>query len=112
METKQTVYNILAAKSEPVKVELALIDNIKQLINFLEGDTNEVIGLKKEIKGINSELQAAQSAGIQKFKSLLSMQGELESKLKELGLQIDVNPLYKNLEAALQNWSDANSLKV
>jgi len=108
--SKQTVYNILA--SNPVKVELALVDDIKQLVNFLEGDTNEVIGLKKTIKELTSELDAAQSAGIQKFKTLSSLRSDYESKLKELGLEVSSNPVYKNLESTLDKWSDANSLKV
>jgi len=111
--SKQTVYNILAsAKKQPIKTDLAIYNEMTQLIALLDEYTNAVKSLKVEAKKLMSELDAAQTKGIQNFKNLKSMQSEYGSQLKELGLDVGSNRLYNNAEAVLDKWSDANSMKI
>jgi hypothetical protein len=110
MNSKQTVYNILASK--PLKTELALVDDVNQDSYLLESYANDILVIKKQMQESMRRLESIQADGIQKFKSLSSMQNELESKFKELGLEASSNAAYKKAEDALNKWSDANSLKI
>ena len=102
--SKQTIYNILAAKSEPVKVELAtateldnltgnLLDTIKQ-IDQLNGDVKQALSLINKAANLISTVESTQEL----------IQKELNSfrvDAGKLGLMADEIPQWKRLDSTL-----------
>ena len=105
METKQSVYNILAAKS--VKVELGLVEDLAKAVKYLEeGQKAEASGWKvwekysaalgEAIKGranLESELQNLKS--YQKF--ITAAVSKVDAMAKELGVNPNTIPNYKEV---------------
>ena len=110
--SKQTIYNILAAKSEPVKVDLAISEDVNQAAYLLDGYANDVRLLKKSMREDMRRLEMLTNDGIEVFRSLTGMQNDLKSRLKELGMTADSSAPYKAAEKAIGLWADANSLKI
>jgi uncharacterized protein (DUF3084 family) len=106
MNTKQTVYNILAS-AKPVKVELGLVEDLAKAVKYLEeGQKNEAAGRKvwdkyssalgEAIKGrakLEAELQNLKS--YQKF--ITAAVSKVDAMAKELGVDPNTIPNYKEV---------------
>ena len=114
MNTKQTIYNILAAKA--VKVELGSVEDLAKAVKYLEeGKKSEASGRKiwdkfssassEAVKGrakLESELQNLKS--YQKF--IATAVSKVDAMAKELGVDPNTIPNYK--EVASNNFINAN----
>ena len=98
--------------AEIVKVDLAITDDVNQTAYLLDAYANDMQILKKSMQQDMRKLEEIQKDGIEMFRSLNSLQNQLESKFKELGLDASQSPQYKAAEKALAIWSDANSMKI
>ena len=89
METKQSIYNILAAKSTPIKVELATVQKFSA----------DIAAVDKAYVKFNNEfakLQAAVKPVVSSGETLLSLTGSLKNdygilsaEFKKLGLNFN-----------------------
>ena len=103
--SKQSIYNILAAKAEPVKVEFALVDDFTKEYNQL---LDEMTNISKEIvdKVAMTQYQVKlyqQSA--KKWDDVYKKGAKLESMAKELGTTLDPAVLNK-IEIAKRSISE------
>jgi hypothetical protein len=98
--------------AEAIKVDLAITDDVNQAAYLLDGYANDMRLLKKSMQADMRRLEGIQNDGIEMFRSLNSLQNELKSKFKELGLDASQAPQYKAAEKALTLWADANSMKI
>ena len=92
METKQTVYNILAAKAEPVKIELSIKDDFEAAFESAVDAQSEAAGevslIRKQIEKVESSLNSART----KYVETNKIGNKFESAAKELGLDISSTP--------------------
>jgi ADP-ribosylglycohydrolase len=94
--SKQSIYNMLASKAEPVKVEFALIDDIK-------AETAEASkGAIRAIDLVNKARNPAQEAKTKSLKLLLKIQRTIVSA-KELGANDAVKTLEQSEKQVLEN---------
>lgn len=110
--TTQSIYNILAAKAEPVKVELFSIDEADQAAAYLEEIAVDLITLKKSMQANMRKIESMTQDGVGQFKDLLSATAEIEKIAKQLGVDPSSIQQYKIADAALEKWSQANSMKI
>ena len=114
MNTKQSIYNILAStKQEPVKVELALVDDFTKEYNQL---LDEVTTIGKEIVDkvamAQYQVKLYQQAA-KKWDDVYKKGAKLESMAKELGTTLEPAVLNK-VEIAKRsiNEDDAYAKKM
>ena len=92
METKQTVYNILAAKAQPVKIELSIKDDFEAAFESAVDAQSEAAGevslIRKQIEKVESSLNSART----KYVETNKIGNKFESAAKELGLDISSTP--------------------
>jgi hypothetical protein len=98
--------------AEAIKVDLAITDDVNQAAYLLDGYANDMRLLKKSMQEDMRRLEGIQGDGIEMFRSLSSLQNELKSKFKEIGLDAAQSPQFKAAEKALTLWADANSMKI
>jgi len=98
--------------AETIKVDLAITDDVNQAAYLLDGYANDMRLLKKSMQEDMRRLEGIQNDGIEMFRSLSSLQNDLKSKFKEIGLDASQSPQFKAAEKALTLWADANSLKI
>ena len=122
MDTKQTIYNILAAKATPVKVELGLVEDLAKAVKYLEeSQKTEASGRKvwdkyssalgEAIKGranLESELQNLKS--YQKF--ITAAVSKVDAMAKELGVDPNTIPNYKEVVSNKAINSSIDSLST
>jgi hypothetical protein len=97
MNTKQSIYNILAS-AKPVKVELGAQEMYKTA-----ADQNRILGdlvFGAQISGVESALRQNISTAYKWFKKLESDIQDFEVKAKELGLQPSSVENYKYAQKA------------
>ncbi len=97
MNTKQSIYNILAS-AKPVKVELGAQEMYKTA-----ADQNRILGdlvFGPQISGVESALRQNISTAYKWFKKLESDIQDFEAKAKELGLQPESVENYKYAKKA------------
>jgi len=118
MDTKQTIYNILAAKA--VKVELGLVEDLAKAVKYLEeGQENEAAGRKvwdkysaasrEAIKGrakLESELRNLKY--YQQF--ITAAVSKVDAMAKELGVDPNTIPNYKEVVSNKSINSSINAL--
>lgn len=110
--SKQTIYNILAAKAEPVKVDLGAQEMYKTA-----SDANRVLGdliVTSRLAGIESALRSNVSSAYNWFKKLEADMRDFEAKAKELGMQPESVANYKFAQKALNDaqYEIANAEQV
>jgi hypothetical protein len=103
--SKQSIYNMLASKAEPIKIDLALIDDFTKEYNQL---LDEMSNIAKEIvdKVAMTQYQVKlyqQSA--KKWDDVYKKGAKLESMAKELGTTLDPAALNK-IEIAKRSISE------
>jgi hypothetical protein len=98
--------------AEAIKVDLAITDDVNQAAYLLDGYANDMRLLKKSMQEDMRRLEGIQGDGIEMFRSLSSLQNELKSKFKEIGLDAAQSPQFNAAEKALTLWADANSMKI
>jgi hypothetical protein len=112
--SKQTVYNILAsAKKEPVKLELALIDDVSKMGDFLYEKKAEGSKIKEEINAaareFNKLLQKGDAA-TKEYNSLINKSKGLydttTKALADLGLSIKDSGDLINLGIAIADLDE------
>lgn len=106
METKQTVYNILAAKAEPVKVELAGInDVVNELKNWNLSPALSVVGeAVKQLDKASIAARKIQSDSEQRLKDLQTF----IQKAKEIGIETsEYNGFLAMAQAHVKRAADA-----
>lgn len=114
----KSVFSKIAKASEQIKeleakkVELFSIDEADQAAAYLEDVAIELIGLKKSIQQDMRRIEGYTNDGIEQFRSLLSATQEIERMAKQLGVNPTSIAQYKAAQAALDKWSEANSMKI
>ena len=104
--SKQTIYNILAAKSEPVKVELAGInDVVNELKNWNLSPALSLVGdAVKQLDKASIAARKIQSDSEQRLKDLQT----LIQKAKEIGIETsEYNGFLAMAQAHVKRASDA-----
>ena len=97
---------------EAKKVELFSIDEADQAATYLEDIAVELIGLKKSMQQDMRRIESYTTDGIDQFRSLLSAAQEIERMAKQLGVNPSSIAQYKAAQAALDKWTEANSMKI
>jgi hypothetical protein len=105
--SKQTVYNILAsAKKEPVKVELALVDDYKLLKSKIISDKDEIISEIQQVKSLVSKIIPKINQNLRESAELSDLDGQLSVSSRELGVNWDSSPIRKDYRRAFENQKD------
>ena len=90
--SKQSIYNMLASKAEPVKVELSIKDDFEAAFESAVDAQSEAAGevslIRKQIEKVESSLNAART----KYVETNKIGNKFESAAKELGLDISSTP--------------------
>jgi hypothetical protein len=82
--SKQTIYNILAAKSEPVKVDLSLVKEADALYDQLVQGAKAQVSILLKVEQKLKSLEAV-------AKKLQQIDGNIQELQKELGTDIELN---------------------
>ena len=97
---------------EAKKIELFSVDEADQAAAYLEDIALELIGLKKSMQQDMRRIESYTTDGIDQFRSLLSATQEIERMAKQLGVNPTGIAQYKAAQAALDKWTEANSMKI
>ena len=94
--SKQSIYNMLASKAEPVKVELALIDDLDKLSNNVKqiasDHRNDIVKLKDAIQKLLASFISTFYAGkTQQSIDLLTAIRNAEKMATDLGVDINLS---------------------
>ena len=111
--SKQTIYNILAAKAEPVKVELALRDDVVKMSKLLYDKKYEGQDIRSEIRAAAIEfnkLLVKADAATKEHQSLLNkainLQNQMTKQLNDLGLAMKDSFDLVNLAIAIPDLEE------
>jgi ABC-type transporter Mla subunit MlaD len=118
MNTKQTVYNILASSKtkEVTEVNLATVSELSAAYNEFAKMREDVVALLRESQAALPKF----AAPAQKLRSLYGrfdklateidrMTGDFEQAVKQLGLPTSSIPNYEQYNSALSNFSQLNN---
>ena len=108
MKPEQSVYNKLhkfSAKEEPMKVELALTDNLAAYARGISKYKGEGDALVAELKNVKSAILKWAEVGSSIADDAASDLVKFEKAAKELGIDPNSNSDYKAANAAFQEYN-------
>lgn len=93
--SKQTIYNILAAKSEPVKVELNAVSELEQLYAKFDKESNDAYNIYQRLsRGFSdlgelvAEAQFARQDIYKNYSLAVTKARELAKSAESLGVEV------------------------
>lgn len=92
------------------KIELGMIQDGKQSAKNLASIAQELKGIKKALARDMKRIEGYASDGMQEFKYLQNVVRDIEKINKEMG--IGKIPELKAMEKAMDDFADANTLKI
>lgn len=93
------------------KIELGMIQDGQSSARELSAIANELKGIKKEISRDIKRIDGYASDGMQQFKYLQKVTNDIEKINKEMGISTSI-PELKAMEKAMDDFSEANKLKI
>jgi hypothetical protein len=97
---------------EPMKVELALVDDLRESSNFLEAYVADLKAMKKSIQMDMRRIKSIEADGADAYKATYKMWLNLEEVSKQLGVSANTIPQYAAAQKNLQGWLDATKLPI
>lgn len=97
--SKQSIYNILAAKAEPVKVELALVDELASLVASSRAVSSEMTDSYVSARRFGQAGIKAGERHLDNLKQIDKLAQEIKSNAEQLGIDpSQVRPLKEALD--------------
>jgi hypothetical protein len=109
MENNKTSFHKFMDATKGVKVDLNLLSDGADLAKQLQDLAFELKGNKMDISATMRRIEGLTKDGIEVFKALQRVQSRLESINKESGINAEFPPI---VEKAMNDWANANSLKI
>lgn len=94
------------------KIDLGMIQDGKQSASELSDIAKELKGIKKELSRDMKRIDGYASDGMQQFKYLQKVVNNIEKINKEMGISSSSIPELKAMEKAMDDFADANTLKI
>lgn len=104
--SKQSIYNILAAKAEPVKVDLALINDFGMLKSKIIMEKDEIFSDIEQIRSLIKILLPKIKINSSDSSELSDMAHRLRVSSKEIGVNFDTLPIMKDFRRAYENQKE------
>jgi len=99
-------------QAEAVKVELALVDDLRDSSNLLEAYVADLKAMKKSIQMDMRRLKSIEADGADAYKATYKMWLNLEESSKQLGVSPNNIPQYATAQKNLQGWLDATKIAI
>ena len=105
MSSQNNILNkIIELKQQPKRVELGLIDDLENSLDSLKGITKDLQGDEQTFKSLRKRVQNDAANGEERVDQIKRYNSNLESQAKDLGLNANDIPAYKESKKIVSDF--------